>query len=146
MRSDRITSFFLQAFALFFCVLSYRLGMGSLRDPGPGFIPFFSGILLAGLSLAIFMRSVIRKEEASSFGKGWKKGLWVTGSLLIYVLILESMGFIVTTFFFLMLSTLSFQPRRWTGAFLLSLLTVIISYLIFSVWLKVQLPIGLLGI
>ena len=120
--------------------------MGHLRDPGKGFIPFLSGILLAGLSLTIFIRSILKKEKESAFGKDWKKGVWVIGSLIIYALVLEKLGFLVTTFIFLILSLLSFQPRKLLSAFLVSLFTVLISYLVFSLWLKVQLPKGILGI
>ncbi len=146
MKYDRMTSLLLLAFAILFCVQSYQLGMGSLRDPGRGFIPFLSGVLLAGLSIAIFLRSILKGEQPSTFGKGWKRGVWAVGGLFIYILILERLGFIVTTFLFLILTLLSIEPGKWKSAFLVSLFTVIISYLVFSVWLKVQLPTGFLGI
>jgi putative tricarboxylic transport membrane protein len=146
MRHNRATSLFLLAFALFFSFESYQLGMGTLRDPGRGFIPFMAGILLAALAIGILAQSVANKEQPSSFGKGWRKGCWVIGSLLVYVLVLEKLGFMITTFVFLILSMLSFERRRWASAIVISLFTIIISYLVFSAWLKVQLPIGPFGI
>ena len=47
---------------------------------------------------------------------------------------------------FLILTMVSFNPKKWVSAFVISLFTVIISYLVFSAWLKVQLPIGPFGI
>ena len=140
------TSLFLLAFAILYCAESLRLGMGSIHNPGPGFIPFFSGCLLGLLSIAIFLHGRSTKEAAAGFGKSSKRGLWILGSLLLYVVFLDRLGFLITTFLFLILSLLSFQPRRWTGILLISSITVIISYLVFGAWLKVQLPKGILGI
>ena len=143
-----MTSIFLLVFAVLFCIKSYQLGLGHLRDPGTGFIPFLSGVLLGCLSLSIFIKSMVIREKHSAFGGGWMKGAWVIGSLILYALVLEKLGFLVTTFIFLILilSLLSFQPRKLLSAFLVSLFTVLISYLVFSLWLKVQLPKGILGI
>ena len=140
------TSLFLLAFAILYCAESLRLGMGSIHNPGPGFIPFFSGCLLGLLSIAIFIHGRFTKEGTAGFGKSSKKGLWILGSLLLYVVFLDRLGFLITTFLFLILSLLSFQPRRWTGILLISSITVIVSYLVFGAWLKVQLPKGILGI
>jgi len=146
MQNDRMTSIFLFVFAILFCIKSYQFGLGHLRDPGTGFIPFFSGVLLGCLSLSIFIKSMVIREKRSAFGGGWMKGAWVIGSLILYVLVLEKLGFLVTTFIFLILSLLSFQPSKFLSAFLVSLFTVLVSYLVFSLWLKVQLPKGILGI
>lgn len=146
MRHDRVTSVFLFAFGIFVCILASRLEMGRLHNPGPGFIPFIAGVLLGCLSLGIYLGSFLRKEKVSSFGGSWMKGVWVVGSLIFYILVLEKLGFLIATFIFLLASLAGFRPRKLFGAFLVSLFTVIISYLVLSVWLKVQLPKGILGI
>ena len=77
MRNDQITSLFLLGFAIFYCIESLRLGMGSLQEPEKGFIPFLSGVLLGCLSLVIFIKGTWGKKAGLGFGKDWKKGLWV---------------------------------------------------------------------
>ena len=146
MRHGRVTSVFLFAFGIFVCVQASRLEMGHLHNPGPGFIPLLAGVLLGGLSLVIFLQSFIGKEKISVFGGEWLKGTVVVGSLIIYILVLEKLGFLITTFIFLLVSLLSFKPRKLRDSLLVSLFTVIISYLVLSLWLKVQLPKGILGI
>ena len=146
MRSDRISSVFLMGFGIFFCYQSLRLGLGHVRDPGPGLIPFLSGMVLVGLSLCICIISIIKDQRSAGIGKGWQKGLWLVGSLLVYTFVLETLGFLVTTFLFLMVTLTSSKPRKLFGAFLVAFLTVTISYVVFSLWLKVQLPKGILGI
>ncbi|OGP55217.1 MAG: hypothetical protein A2162_06465 [Deltaproteobacteria bacterium RBG_13_52_11b] len=148
MQSDRVTSLFLLVLSIFFCIGSLRLGMGHLHDPGPGYIPFFSGVLLGLLAIGIFLKGTWGKSKSQGFrfGKQLKKGGWILGTLIVYALLLEKLGFLMTTFLFLIICLSSFRPRRWVGIFLVSLLTVVISYLLFAVWLKVQLPTGILGI
>lgn len=146
MRQDRITSVFLFAIGIFVCIGGYRLGIGTVSAPGSGFMPFLSGILLGCLSSGIFIGSLLKRENISAFGGGWIKGAVVIGSLFLYIFVLEELGFLITTFLFLLLSLLSFKPRKLLSAFVVSLFTVIISYLVLYIWLKVQLPKGILGI
>ena len=44
---DRMSSGFWLLFSGYICVESFRLPLGSFRDPGPGFLPLLVGILLA---------------------------------------------------------------------------------------------------
>jgi hypothetical protein len=145
VRHDLIACLFLFALAAFFCMKSLSLGIGSLRNPGAGFVPFWSGTLLAGLSLVIFVKSIGEKNVELQIGKGWKKCAWVLGSLLFYCFFLENLGFPITAFI-IIFSLLSLQSRKWVGIFLATLLTVFLSYVIFEFWLGVRLPKGILGI
>jgi len=144
MRHDQITSLFLLAIAIFFCIESLPLGMGNLHNPGAGFIPFFSGALLVCLAIAIFVRDLLEKGTRFGLGKDWKRGAWVLGCLFFYLFSLDKLGFIITTFVFMVLLLLSFQPRRWIGIFMVSVLTVFFSYVIFVHLLGVTLPKGIL--
>jgi len=143
MRQDQFSALFLLAVAIFFCIESLPLGIENLRNPGAGFIPFFSGILLGCLSLGIFMSSFREKGTRLRLGKDWKNGAWVLGCLFFYFLVLEGLGFIITTFLFIILLQLSFRPRRWSGILLISVLTVVFSYLIFVFLLGVNMPKGI---
>jgi putative tricarboxylic transport membrane protein len=143
MRHDKITALFLLAVAIYFCIESVPLGMGGLHNPGAGFIPFFSGVLLGCLSLGIFLCSLREKGAGLKLGKDWKNGAWVLGCLFFYFLVLERVGFIITTFLFIILLQLSFRPRRWRGILVVSVLTVLCSYLIFVFLLGVTMPKGI---
>jgi putative tricarboxylic transport membrane protein len=145
MRHDKVTALFLLAVSVFFCVGSLPLGLGKLHNPGAGFIPFFGGILLGCLSLGIFISTLRGKGASFGLGKHWKKGAWVLGCLFFYLFVLNKIGFIITTFIFMILLLVSFRPRRWSGILLVSALTVVFSYLIFVRFLGVDLPKGAFG-
>jgi hypothetical protein len=145
MRHNLIACCFLFALAAVFCIKSLSLGIGSLRNPGAGFVPFWSATLLACLSLVIFVKGLGEKKGELQLGKGWKKCAWVLGSLLFYCFFLEKLGFPITAFV-IIFSLLSLQNRKWVGIFLAALFTVFLSYVIFEFWLGVRLPKGILGI
>jgi hypothetical protein len=145
MLHNLMACLFLFALAAVFFVKSLSLGIGSLRNPGAGFVPFWSAALVGCLSLVIFVKSLGEKKVELQFGKGWKKCAWVLGNLLFYFFFLERLGFPVTAFV-LIFSLLSLQSRKWVGIFLVTLFTVFLSYVIFQFWLGVRLPKGVLGI
>jgi putative tricarboxylic transport membrane protein len=145
MARKRLASLFLLALSIFFSVQSYSLGMGNVHNPGAGFIPFFSGIALGCLSLTAVIKTTGKKRERVDSGGNWKKPLWVLGSLTIYVILFERLGFLVASFLFLIFSLLNFRPRRLLGILIVSFVTVSLSYIVFGLWLRVQLPKGVLG-
>ena len=69
---------------------------------------------------------------------------YTLGLLLFYALFLNLLGYIITTFVVLFGLFCNPSGRRWAGPLLASFLSVAVTYLIFEVWLKSQLPRGLL--
>jgi len=146
---DQLSSLFWLAISIFVCVESMRAHVGSFTSPGPGFLPFWSGVALGGLALVLAVKSFLKKEEEKVTEQwiGVKSGkvIFVVASLLIYSTLVTTLGYIITTFgLMLLLFSLLGRPRMWSwlgSAFLSALLT----YLIFCFWLNVQLPRGKLG-
>ncbi|MFH1757887.1 MAG: tripartite tricarboxylate transporter TctB family protein [Pseudomonadota bacterium] len=136
-------------FAVYICVESLRLPLGSWRDPGPGFLPLGSGIILGVLSLASYLRDRRSKSkevrEAFYFKERWKKLISVLLALFAYAVFLEILGFLLSTFLLLTFLFRGIEPQRWIVAIGGSALTSFISYAIFELWLKTQLPKGILG-
>jgi putative tricarboxylic transport membrane protein len=139
-----------------FCLGSLRLKIGGLHNPGAGFIPFLVGALLCFLGLALIITSFpgkLPKGEKDKVGRGSVKGNgknlllpFLTLLILVgYVLLSEPLGFLLSTFFFLFFLFKLAEPKKWLMPFTLSLSTVILSFLLFSVWLQSQFPRGVLG-
>jgi len=137
------------------CIGSIKLKLGDFRTPGPGFMPFLSGASLGifGLIL-IFSTTFARlgegeeaKNEKASVIWNWKKLINPFLTLLIlfvYLLLLEPLGFISTTFICLLFLFKLSEPKKWLMPFILSVSTSIVSYFLFSVWLQCQFPRGLI--
>ncbi len=129
---------------------SLKYGFGSLSEPGVGFITFFAGAILALLSLLLFLSSFREKEKQAELRALWagldvKKVLYVLMLLVVYPVLLRPVGFPLSTFILLfLLFRVKGSYGIWT-TLLASFFVTAVSYLVFQVWLQVQLPRGILG-
>lgn len=137
------------------CLGSVKLKLGDLHIPGPGFLPFLSGVSLGifGLILtfsAAFAKSGEGEEAAYEESRAkWerKKFLNPLITLLIlfaYLVLLDPLGFILTTFICLFFWFKLSAPKKWLMPLILSVSASVLSYLLFSVWLQCQFPKGLI--
>ena len=142
MSRDLTSALFWLAFAIFFSIESLtQLKLGTLHQPGPGFFPFWAGVVLGLLSLILLLNSLRNQVSLSLSGlKSWKL-LLVAGALLAYLLLLETLGFVTITFLFLFL-LLRLEYKGWVFSAVSALLGALASYAIFQLWLKTQLPTG----
>ena len=60
----------------------------------------------------------------------------------MYALVLEVVGFVAATFALLLFFFRALERQRWPLALAGSLVTALLTYLVFKVWLHVQLPAG----
>jgi putative tricarboxylic transport membrane protein len=132
--------------AIFFSIEGFtQLKLGSLRQPGPGFFPFWGGLALGILSLILLARSLKSRERLGSIVIPWPALLLVLGALLAYLLFLETLGFVTVTFLFLLL-LFRFGRTGWIKSGGWAFIATSVVYLVFKFWLQVQLPRGLLGL
>jgi len=107
----------------------------------------WAGILLAGLSLLLFMKTFRSQEAARESpwkGVQWQKGLKIVVYLIVYVAVFKWLGFLISTFALLLLLFKSLEPQRWSVALLLSAVTTILCFLIFGYFLELRFPQGIL--
>lgn len=129
--------------------VSIGLGIGKFSNPGAGFLGFWAGALLCVLSIFLALLNRRDKEEVLLSAGAWKTGGWhtpllVVVSLVIYCLALPVMGYLGATFGFVAALFAITGIRIWlniTG----SLLTSIITFILFDFLLKMPLPRGFLG-
>lgn len=149
-RADRISGIFWLLFAIFVGIESYRLGLGTLHKPGPGFLYFWTSIALGIMALVVLIRAGISKKagvpEISIFGKqNMLKIALVLISVFLYALLMETLGFIPVTLLLFIFLLGVIEKKKWFFTIFVSIVVTVISYLIFEIWLKSQLPKGLLG-
>lgn len=116
--------------------------------PGSGFMPLITGILMCVFSALRFLQAHLKKS--GKVEKIWAnirfgKLIFVLLMLLIYALLLEKLGFILCTFFLILILIRFVGPRTWLTSLLGAGIASIISYLLFETWLKTQLPKGIFG-
>ena len=147
-KADRISGIFWLVFGVIVSIESRRLGLGTLHRPGPGFLFFWVGIFLGIMSLIVLMRAWSGKEAggASIFGgKNILKIGLVIASLFLYAIFMERLGFIPVTLLLFLFLLGVMEKKSWRFTVLTSLVVTAASYLIFEIFLKSQLPKGLLS-
>jgi hypothetical protein len=148
-RADIISGAFWFVFSAFSGYLSYELGLGILRQPGPGFFFFWTSIVTAVLSLIVMVRGFkMETGEAATEpiirrGSIVKVGL-VLAALFIYAALVEQIGFIILTFLLFVFLLALIEKKRWIVSVSIGLVVTVISYLLFETALQSQLPKGLL--
>ena len=137
-------------FSIFVCVEAIRMGTGSFSSPGPGLLPFWSGVVVGTLAILLLVVGTLTREEGGKIknlwrGMNWRTVILVSASLVIYCILLPRLGFLITTFGLMtLLFSIVKRSRLWIQVFT-ALLTVLVTYVTFYVWLGVQLPKGLFG-
>ena len=131
------------AVGIFVSIESLRLGIGKWNAPRSGFLPFWTGVIVAGLSLWL----VLSKRGEENPLPRIRPGRWGLSliALLAYVLLLNQLGFLICTFGFILVLMLWQKPQQWKAGTLTAILTTLASYLVFQILLKTQLPAGFLG-
>jgi putative tricarboxylic transport membrane protein len=148
-RADRISGTFWFFFSAFVSIESYRQGLGTLHEPGPGFLSFWTGVVMGIMSIAVLVQAWTTMEpgraEGSLFGKkNPLKIAFVILSLFLYAFFMEVLGFIPITLLLFIFLLRWIERKKWGLTLLVSITVTGMSYLLFEVWLKAQLPRGLL--
>ena len=144
MRRDLVSALFWLAVAIFAAVQGLALKLGTLHQPGPGFFPFWGGVVLAVLSLVLVVKSLGSRSAAPLAWPESSRVFVVAGAILGYVLLLERVGFVAVTFAFLLL-LLRLERRGWAFSAATAGAGAAASWALFQLWLKTQLPVGPLG-
>lgn len=142
-----IIAVFWVAVAIVVCYGASRLGLGSISEPGSGFIFFWSGLLLAGLSLIVTAESLRGSAEPpQEMGRmDWVKIGLVLLSLVLYAFCLERLGFMLTTFVVLSFLLSLSEGTNSARSFGIAAAAALGSFVIFELWLKIRLPKGIFG-
>jgi putative tricarboxylic transport membrane protein len=144
MRRDLVSGLFWLAVALLAAAQGYALNLGTLNRPGPGFFPFWGGVVLGLLSVVLVIDALRRGgAKAGELGWSWKAPV-VAGAVLGYVLLLEWLGFTAVTFLFL-LFLLRLERYGWALSGVSATAGAGATYVVFQLWLRTQLPAGPLG-
>jgi putative tricarboxylic transport membrane protein len=136
-------------FSLVTCVESYRLKLGTINTPGPGFFPFSAGLIMLILSLAALFQSIKKKNNVEKTTRQepfrWWNIVVILAAVTAYAFSLEKIGFLINTFLFMCLLLKVVEPQTWKTSILGGLITAIAANILFNVFFRAQIPSGILG-
>jgi putative tricarboxylic transport membrane protein len=150
MNAERVGGFFWLVFGLAVMFGSIRLGLGTFQAPGSGFLGFIAGSFVLLMALTVLVQAFWGKDkpvQLSALWKGfkWRRPLLVAFLILAYVLVLERLGFILTSLIFMLAMFKGVEKFSWPKAALVTVSVVVCSYLLFHTFLKASLPQGFIG-
>lgn len=145
-KREKITLIIWLFLSLFICVESLRLGLGSLRAPGPGFLTFGVSVFLILCVGGLFLKQAGGKFNGNIVpllkGKRIRDVIYTLVALFGYALLLERLGFFLCTVFFVGFSLKMIKPQSWRTVLVMSIGVAIFCHFLFNVWLTLQLPEG----
>lgn len=123
---------------------SAQLKMGNFRHPGVGFLPFGLSIILMIFSLALIISRWKKETTSAPFWshRSWLRPLLGVLILGLYALVIEKLGFPLTTFIFLLVWMGVIERIHWLKMLIISIGVTLVLYLIFGSFLEVPVPMG----
>lgn len=120
------------------------LGTGTLQKPGAGLQPLVLGVLFMVLGM-IYLTAAFRKPRGGV--SPWslalcKRPLMAGAAILLYWLGLTRLGFPLTTFLFLIGWLWLIERESWCRILVVSVSVTVCLYLVFTIILRIRLPLG----
>jgi len=150
LNNDQASSgvFFLLGLAIALGAIRYKLG--TFSAPDSGLMPFLVGLAVSFLAGIGFILSTVDRRRGAGWVPllarvRWERVLIVLAALAGYILLVKTLGFLICTALFIGFLLKAVVPQRWSTVFAVALTTALASYGIFEIWLKAQLPKGILG-
>jgi putative tricarboxylic transport membrane protein len=138
---ERVISIVIFVFSIVYLAGSISIDVGTIAQPGPGFLP-------AGIAIALLFASGVNVYKAfrtvyEKKGEGIKiTPIAMAVLLFFYPILLKPTGYIISTciVFFILLRLMKF--KNLPASLITAIFTTVISFYIFSTVLGVVLPSG----
>ena len=109
----------------------------------PYLFPLIISIFLFILSISILASSLKENEKRKEKEKGDIKSLLIFGLIcVLYLLVLNFLGFVLSSILLLISLMILLGERRWWFIALVSIISTVVIYLLFAKYLSVMLPKG----
>ena len=144
--ADRVTAALLLAFSVAFAAgaLKQYQWWGS-GGPGPAFLPFWLGLVMAILAVMMLIRSLKQKDPGAAWfprGEGLRDMLVVLGVTILFVALLNVLGMVIGTALYLAVLIWYLGKHRWWVTLAVALAAAGFNWLVFVHWLRVPFPEG----
>ena len=137
------------ALSLFVVWSGIDMGMGTINDPGSGYVVFYAGLLMILFSVIMLYSAV--KDGGPTFVSLWRDVLWtkpmiVIALLIAFTLAFETLGFLISTIILLIVLLRVIDPVPWVRAISIAVLVPLTCWYVLVKLLLIQLPAGVFQI
>jgi len=126
---------------IFFAGFATQYQMGTAAKMGPGYFPFYLGLLMFLLGLLVAVKAFSAKAAIEAIPKfNWRIIGQITGAVVLYGLLLPKMGFLIAVVVLVFVSASASKEFTWKGTAINAAFLVTFTYSVFVVGLKLQFP------
>jgi putative tricarboxylic transport membrane protein len=149
-KSDIAVALLLAGLAGWLLLQANKLAFGTLRVPQTAFFPTVLASLLLVFSVLLLFQSLRQPQSGAILQKiepeAWYRMGTTLAILIGFAVILERLGFLLSTFFLMVLLLRASEAQSWLRIFIIALATAAVAYFIFAWLLNIPLPAGILSI
>lgn len=147
---DRVSALFWLAFSVGIISQSLKMGIGTLHNPGMGFIAFGASGIMGILSMILFFQSLMSREEEDEAISPFADLLlsrifFVLGVIFVYIIFLKTLGYLIDTFLLMASLFIIVGHRKWLQLIPFSALISLVTYYLFFKIFNCPFPPGLLA-
>jgi len=128
------------AFGVAAIAIGSNYSLGTAARMGPGYFPRILGIMLLVLGAALALRA-LRIQGSPLPGIKWRPTLIVLGSVVLFGVMVNSAGLVISTITLIVLSSAASHEFRPKEALISGALLAALAVGVFVIGLKLQLPI-----
>ena len=148
-KAETIAGVAFAALGVFMLVESFKTPYLVEGVPGPAFLPrlIAFGLLSTGIFLAVkavLPRFALEAPIEWPNARGLARVGLMLGALAVSFLVLDKLGFLITTTLFMLVVLFGLGVRSRLSLASVPLLAAVVLYMVFAVWLRVPLPKGIL--
>jgi len=149
-RAEKILGGVLLLFAIYIGYESTLIETGAdFGKVGAGFLPFWLSFGLGITSAALLVRAIVLPENRFTFEffsdrAGRMRVIWVLAGYLLAVAIMKPLGMPISLAILMAVTMPAFGSRSWKVIAFTAIATSVCVYVVFGLWLKVDLPMGIL--
>jgi putative tricarboxylic transport membrane protein len=145
-----ITAILLIALSIGILVETLKMPIGNLKSPQAGFFPLILAIFLGIFAIILLILTIKDriKERIAPWAKaGGMRPLCLTlVALVIFGFVFEDLGYLASTFVLLMFLVRYIGRFKWQVVIVFAIVCTLVSYVLFGILLKSQLPLGILDV
>ena len=139
---DFISGSMFVAIGVVFAIGATNYATGSSAKPGAGFFPLILGVTLALLGAVVLFRSLtIATEGGDPVGAiAWRPLAIIVVAIAVFGATINLLGLVIAVPILILISSLAGDEFKWRGVLANSVVLTVFSWLIFSVGLKLTIP------
>lgn len=138
--AERIITMSFLLGSIIYLLGAQQLTFGTFESPKSGFLPHLAGLVAIALALALLVKQLHTTTMLKPDMVEWTKFLFVIIGLLVYLTILNTIGYLAAAFIFLVYLFKVADTGGWIVPIAMAAGSSAVFYLVFAHYLAVTLP------